>query len=158
MVGIKFFFPHTLDIQSFPWPPEQEPSKRKGGVQGGGDVGTSSSSGLTSHIPPTWEEAHKKEEAIALAARELNEKRERWLNPSYPTPGPSPSKATERGEKARTLTNLYNQRPTWLLLAHEKLDRAVFAAYGWEWRSPNGGLSEEEVLGRLLEENLRRGG
>ena len=29
----------------------------------------------------------------------------------------------------RTLTSLYNQRPTWLKLAHEKLDRAVLAAY-----------------------------
>ncbi len=34
--------------------------------------------------------------------------------------------------KARTLTNLYNQRPTWLDLAHETLDAAVFAAYGWD--------------------------
>ena len=31
----------------------------------------------------------------------------------------------------RTLTNLYNQRPTWLELAHKKLNQAVFAAYGW---------------------------
>lgn len=31
--------------------------------------------------------------------------------------------------KRRTLTNLYNERPTWLRLAHEKLDRAVLAAY-----------------------------
>ena len=31
--------------------------------------------------------------------------------------------------KKRTLTNLYNERPTWLRLAHEKLDRAVLAAY-----------------------------
>lgn len=31
--------------------------------------------------------------------------------------------------KKRTLTNLYNQRPTWLRQAHEKLDRAVIAAY-----------------------------
>ena len=31
--------------------------------------------------------------------------------------------------KTRTLTNLYNQRPTWLKLAHEKLDRAVLSAY-----------------------------
>jgi len=51
----------------------------------------------------------------------------------------------------RTLTNLYNQRPTWLDLAHRKLDEAVFAAYGWE-----AGLSDEEILGRLLELNLRR--
>src|SRR5687768_18054858 len=31
--------------------------------------------------------------------------------------------------KNRTLTNLYNQRPTWLKLAHDQLDRAVLAAY-----------------------------
>ena len=30
--------------------------------------------------------------------------------------------------KKRTLTNLYNERPTWLDLAHKKLDAAVFAA------------------------------
>ena len=31
--------------------------------------------------------------------------------------------------KKRTLTNLYNERPTWLKLAHEFLDRAVLSAY-----------------------------
>ena len=31
--------------------------------------------------------------------------------------------------KKRTLTNLFNERPTWLRLAHENLDRAVLAAY-----------------------------
>lgn len=39
--------------------------------------------------------------------------------------------ARGRGTR-RTLTNLYNERPTWLKLAHEKLDRAVLAAYGWD--------------------------
>ena len=38
--------------------------------------------------------------------------------------------------KKRTLTNLYNQRPTWLDLAHKKLDEAVFADYGWSNRLP----------------------
>ena len=33
--------------------------------------------------------------------------------------------------KERTLTNLYNQRPAWLDLAHKKLDAAVAAAYGF---------------------------
>ena len=33
--------------------------------------------------------------------------------------------------KARTLTALYNARPTWLELAHRRLDAAVLAAYGW---------------------------
>jgi len=31
--------------------------------------------------------------------------------------------------KKRTLTNLYNERPTWLKLLHAELDRAVLAAY-----------------------------
>jgi hypothetical protein len=45
---------------------------------------------------------------------------------------------------ARTLTNLYNQRPTWLDLAHRKLDEAVFAAYDWP-----ADLNDAEVLDRL---------
>ena len=44
--------------------------------------------------------------------------------------------------KRRTLTNLYNERPTWLDLAHKRLDEAVFAAYGWD-----PGLSDEELPG-----------
>lgn len=55
--------------------------------------------------------------------------------------------------KERTLTKLYNQRPTWLDLAHRKLDEAVFAAYGWE-----PGISDEEILERLLALNLERAG
>ena len=51
----------------------------------------------------------------------------------------------------RTLTNLYNQRPSWLEQAHERLDRMVYAAYGWEYP-----LDPEEVLARLVELNLAR--
>jgi hypothetical protein len=51
----------------------------------------------------------------------------------------------------RTLTNLYNQRPTWLALAHQKLDEAVFAAYGWD-----PGVSDEELLAKLLALNFER--
>jgi len=53
--------------------------------------------------------------------------------------------------KRRTLTNLYNERPTWLDLAHRKLDEAVFAAYGW-----HPALSDEDLLAKLLDLNLRR--
>ncbi len=53
----------------------------------------------------------------------------------------------------RTLTNLYNQRPTWLDQAHERLDHAVYAAYGWEYPLP-----DDEVLSRLLDLNLTRSG
>jgi hypothetical protein len=45
----------------------------------------------------------------------------------------------------RTLTNLYNQRPTWLDLAHKKLDEAVLAAYGW---SPDMSHCTTAVVGR----------
>ncbi len=83
-------------------------------------------------------------EAIAAAARELVEKRDNWLNP----PG-----APESELKKRTLTNLYNQNPTWLQLAHQKLDRAALDAYGW----PHD-VSDEEILERLLALNLARAG
>ncbi len=53
--------------------------------------------------------------------------------------------------KKRTLTNLYNQRPTWLDLAHRKLDHAVLDAYGW----PRD-LTDEQILERLLALNLQR--
>ena len=43
--------------------------------------------------------------------------------------------------KKRTLTNLYNERPQWLKLAHEKLDRAVLAAYAAT--DPEGDWSED---------------
>jgi len=80
--------------------------------------------------------------AIAEAARELVEQRDRWLNP--PNAGPE--------ELAKlTLTNLYNKRPKWLENAHLKLDKAVSAAYGWPVD-----LSKEEILARLLALNHER--
>ena len=51
----------------------------------------------------------------------------------------------------RTLTNLYNQRPAWLDHAHRRLDEAALAAYGWP-----ADLSDEDLLARLLELNLKR--
>ncbi len=53
--------------------------------------------------------------------------------------------------KTRTLTNLYNARPTWLDLAHRRLDAAVLAAYGWP-----ADLPDDALLARLLELNLAR--
>jgi hypothetical protein len=51
----------------------------------------------------------------------------------------------------RTLTNLYNERPTWLANAHRKLDETVFAAYGWPVD-----LSDAQILERLLALNLEQ--
>jgi hypothetical protein len=53
--------------------------------------------------------------------------------------------------KKRTLTNLYNERPAWLALAHQKLDAAVAAAYGWPVD-----LTDEQILEKLLALNLER--
>lgn len=51
----------------------------------------------------------------------------------------------------RTLTNLYNENPAWLRLAHERLDTAVCAAYGWQ---PD--ITDADILARLLALNLER--
>ncbi len=81
-------------------------------------------------------------EAIAAAARNLVTLRDGWLNP----PGLAEAELAKR-----TLTNLYNQRPTWLSNAHATLDAAVFAAYAWPPALP-----DEEILAYLLALNLER--
>lgn len=85
---------------------------------------------------------NEQREAIAGAAKTLDTFRQGWLNP------PSANPQTLRG---RTLTNLYNERPAWLTQAHERLDRAVFSAYGWEEN-----LSDEEIIECLLTLNRER--
>ena len=53
--------------------------------------------------------------------------------------------------KDRTLTKLYNERPTWLATCHARLDAAVAAAYGWP-----ADLTDDAILERLLALNLER--
>ena len=117
--------------------------------------------GLTPNLKPE-EYANPHAEAIAEAARCLNELRENWLNPpewvdrvpevveGYPDRIIAKPEH-EKELKKRTLTNLYNQRPAWLDHAHRRLDEAVAAAYGWEAE-----ISDEEILRRLLALNLER--
>jgi len=125
--------------------------------------------------------------AIGTAAKELNDLRERWLNPPewtvekilefpgstggpweryldpktvdpktgigtvrYPRLEPKDADCAAKLKK-RTLTNLYNERPAWLDLAHKKLDAAVAAAYGWP-----ADLTDEQILEKLLALNLER--
>ena len=88
--------------------------------------------------------------AIADAAARLNELREGWLNPADANGQPA---LNANDLRKRTLTNLYNQRPTWLTNAHAALDAAVAAAYGW----PHG-LDDAAILERLLALNLQRSG
>lgn len=68
----------------------------------------------------------------------------------YPRVVPADDAAAKKLAK-RTLTNLYNERPTWRDLAHKRLDEAVFAAYGWP-----ADLTDDNLLTRLLALNLER--
>jgi hypothetical protein len=72
----------------------------------------------------------------------LNELREGWLNPQG---------VPEAELAKRTLTNLYNTRPSWLAQNHERLDRAVLDAYGW----PHD-IVDDDLLSGLLILNLER--
>ena len=107
-------------------------------------------------------------EAIAAAARRLDALRSNWLNPAdwvdwvitpeeaaagFPA-RPVARPGHEAELKKRTLTNLYNQRPAWLANAHQALDAAVAAAYGWADYSP--AMPDDEILRRLLQLNLER--
>jgi hypothetical protein len=107
-------------------------------------------------------------QAIAAAAFKLNDYREKWLNPPewvdwVITPeeeaaGFSKRPKSKRGQeeylKTHTLTNLYNARPGWLIVAHQELDKAVAAAYGWQDYTPE--MTDAEILQRLLKLNIAR--
>ena len=54
----------------------------------------------------------------------------------------------------RTLTHLYNERPSWLANAHAALDAAVAVAYGWTDFSA--ATTDDDILARLLALNLER--
>ena len=113
--------------------------------------------GLTPDVPATEYTADSRAADIATEARHLVELRDRWLNPpewvewldepvlGYPKrPAPRDDEAAN-ALKERTLTNLYNTRPQWLADAHEALDTAVAAAYGWP-----ADISDDDVLRELL--------
>ena len=112
-------------------------------------------------------------EAIARAAQRLVALRDAWLNPPEWTErvpevvplglaaSPYPDRIVaragfERDLAQRTLTKLYNLRPTWLAQAHAALDAAVAAAYGWADWTPD--MADEEILRRLLALNRARSG
>ena len=119
--------------------------------------------GLTPDLPASAYADDPRAQAIAAAAKELDEKREAWLNPPdlvkiVPEVVPGyPDRILPKNDKAaaelkkRTLTNLYNQRPAWLDMLHKRLDEAVAAAYGWP-----ANISEEEALAKLFALNQER--
>jgi len=119
--------------------------------------------GLTPNTPAKDYAGDPRAIAIDKAAKRLDDLRNAWLNPpdlvriepevvpGYPDrilPKDTVAAATLR---QRTLTNLYNARPQWLVDAHRDLDAAVAAAYGWP-----ADISEEDALAKLLELNLAR--
>lgn len=119
--------------------------------------------GLTPNIPAADYADDPRAVAIAEAAKELNDKREAWLNPpdlvkrvpevveGYPDRILPIDDAAEKELKKRTLTNLYNARPAWLNGLHKRLDGAVAAAYNW----PED-ISEDDALAALLALNHAR--
>ncbi|MDE0335838.1 MAG: class I SAM-dependent DNA methyltransferase, partial [Defluviicoccus sp.] len=116
--------------------------------------------GLSPDIPAADYAEDPRAVTIADAARRLVELRDRWLNPpewvewrdepvpGYPKRPVARDEAAARELKARTLTNLYNARPQWLAQAHNALDAAVAAAYGWDDE-----IAEEQALELLLNLN-----
>ncbi|MDR3087629.1 MAG: hypothetical protein LBU45_06730 [Azoarcus sp.] len=93
----------------------------------------------------------EKAEAIAAAARHLDELREKWLNlPAWVnwvrTPEEEhagfPTRPVSKLKK-RTLTNLYNAHPAWLENAHRELDKAVAAC---DWPDITAETPDEEIL------------
>jgi type II restriction/modification system DNA methylase subunit YeeA len=83
---------------------------------------------------PGAEPTGVKVSVIAATARELVDKRNAWL-----------------ASGNRTLTQLYNQSPSWLLELHQNLDAAVLSAYGWALDA-----SDDEIINRLLNLNSER--
>lgn len=119
--------------------------------------------GLIPNIPPAGYSEDDRARAITKAAKQLDELREAWVNPSdlvrreaevvagFPDRLLPVSDEAASALKKRTLTNLYNERPAWLANAHAELDAAVAAAYGWP-----SDISEVEALERLFELNQER--
>lgn len=86
--------------------------------------------------------SQEQRDEISAAARVLETLRGGWLRAEADTRASQP---------LRSLTQLYTEDPTWLRHAHGRLDRAVFAAYGWE---PD--VDDAAILSGLLAENSRR--
>lgn len=154
----------TTSFDTFPFPDGLRPldtaSKAVSSTTGGALI----PAGLAAQVTT-------KATAIAEAAKRLYDRREAWLNPpdwivreadvtplgmtTSPYPAVVKAKPGHEAELAkRTLTKLYNEMPAWLKTAHEQLDAAVAAAYGWT--DYTAAMPEGEVRARLLALNLSR--
>ena len=111
---------------------------------------------------------------VEECAVRLDRLRANWLNPAEWTSRnaeitplglsqtPYPDRFFPRAElvakelsalERRTMTNLYNQSPSWLASAHEDLDAAVAGAYGWPYEKA---MTDEDLLKMLQAENRAR--
>jgi hypothetical protein len=142
----------TSCFETFPFP-EPTAAQRDAIAAAAKELDTLRSSWLN---PPEW----TREEVLTFPgsvdgpwARYVTEQNAKGIGTvRYPRIVPADDAAAKKLAK-RTLTNLYNERPTWLDLAHKRLDEAVFAAYGWPTD-----LSDDEQLAKLLSLNLERSG
>jgi hypothetical protein len=152
--GFRYTPTSCFETFPFPWPPGKEPQddpRVQVIAEAARELDRLRSTWLN---PPEW----TREEVLEFPgsadgpwARYVHEPDERGIGTvRYPRLVPKDAECAAN-LKARTLTNLYNQRPTWLALAHEKLDAAVFAAYGWD-----PAMSDEQLLESLLALNLER--
>ncbi len=170
----------TFETFPFPWPsgkepqPEQTSEVSETSEVSRGAASTRANAAATSEVS----RGAALVQAIAAAAKQLDDFRTEWLNPS------SSLYSGSIGEKAlqkRTLTNLYNalnlyreqfkgkardleawrNNPSGAIASlddveildhlHVALDHAVLDAYGWPHN-----LSDEQILERLLALNLER--
>jgi type II restriction/modification system DNA methylase subunit YeeA len=119
--------------------------------------------GLSPNVPAIAYTSDPRAIQIAAAAHRLNDLRDNWLNPpdlvrrepevvsGFADRVLPISESAAAALKKRTLTNLYNERPTWLANAHADLDAAVAAAYGWP-----ADISKDDALANLFELNQMR--
>ena len=119
--------------------------------------------GLAPNQPAQAFEVNSHAQAIAAAARRLDELRQGWLVPpdlvdrvpevveGYPERILPKTAAAAIELKTRTFTNLYNTNPPWLQHVNRDLDQAVAAAYGWQWP-----IEDEDVLKSLFTLNRER--
>jgi type II restriction/modification system DNA methylase subunit YeeA len=151
-IGNDITYNPSTCYQTFPFP-EPTDAQRDAIAVAAKELDTLRSNWLN---PPEW----TREEVLTFPgsvdgpwARYVTDANEKGIGTvRYPRVVPADDAAAKKLAK-RTLTNLYNERPTWLDLAHKRLDEAVFAAYGWPVD-----LSDDDLLARLLALNLERAG
>jgi hypothetical protein len=161
--GFRYTPTTCFETFPFPWPPGHEPALASHGPRATGHVALIAAA--AAHLdtlrtawlnPPEWTRTETLEFPGSIDGpwkRYLHDPDARGIGTvRWPRVVARDAECAAK-LKVRTLTNLYNQRPAWLAHAHETLDAAVFAAYGWD-----PAMSDEQLLEALLALNLERAG